>query len=806
MALTGSKATAYIVLNHMDFFKDMIDDWASKQRPDILAFVPYTVKFSILLKEFEIITTSNEFNWIDCSSANQENHHLAFCGDLFDLSFSLPFDDYLPVTVPLKFWIHGEGLDLSMFVPEVSTCRPMIWGIDQTARILTRDGQIRKRADLVSNKWRRVCVRSAWIDCWSVPIVALAIQYIYHPIPPLGPDPQADITTPEKEELLLSPMRIPKHRKATPATFSEKAKRQNFDPSSLTPDKVTVEIEIGSSILYAYGAILRNFIHLKDNIFGQDQQFTDMEATNATKPAATGLLSALTRVVGGGGGKDDGVAPVKSVSEVSSGPEETPLAFDSRLYRPFEVTVSLTIHDIQAHVMKNCNDNDPPCPIVLIERLGFEMVCTYTETKLQVLVSPCFLISHDTIIRSNKDRHLRQGHLLLSALQVRGHAMYSNEQRSLDEDTLEYAWMLEVQLGKISGKMTLPQLCHVVTGLETLALTAVDAENQLKSPRTLRYCHHGMPTHLCPQTKEEARYRCPSSEDIKYRLTRVSIDAVDLYLIENGTAVHTWVSPIRLSTCNLHGQQVKSGVTLLISTILLRSFMSSGGHYNQPGANSHSNTNTTGSGRSGKASGSGHRKGGGGGAGDTGGEPRSDEMQNRDDLSLLFQRDENGALRCKRESDFFMHRKESREEKKGMVEGGGSGHFKRSACYPDRDDVYATVNSSGGGGAAAQRAREFEANEPWLEVGSVSLGSIVVEAASALPIPEHQLHLIQHSFLKLHDEKSKRLWFLWMASVEHSRCGCVGGCSFFGSNRNGLKFFKPSAQDLHDCINIARYQ
>lgn len=56
-----------------------------------------------------------------------------------------------------------------------------------------------------------------WIDCWSVPIVALSIQYTYHPMPPLGPDPQADITTPEKEEILLSPMRIPISKLKSPA-------------------------------------------------------------------------------------------------------------------------------------------------------------------------------------------------------------------------------------------------------------------------------------------------------------------------------------------------------------------------------------------------------------------------------------------------------------------------------------------------------------------------------------------------------------------------------------------------------------
>lgn len=182
-------------------------------RPDILTFVPYTWKFCILLKEFEILTLCNEFNWIDCSSTNQENNHLAFCGDLFDLSFNLPFDDFLPATVPLCFWIHGEALDLSLYLPEISTSRPVVLALDENLRLITRDGQVRRRKEILAEtkKWRKDCTReTGWVDCWSVPIVALSIQYIYHPMPPLGPDPQADITTPEKEEILLSPMRIPK--------------------------------------------------------------------------------------------------------------------------------------------------------------------------------------------------------------------------------------------------------------------------------------------------------------------------------------------------------------------------------------------------------------------------------------------------------------------------------------------------------------------------------------------------------------------------------------------------------------------
>lgn len=54
--------------------------------------------------------------------------------------------------------------------------------------------------------------RLGWVDCWTMPIVALSINFIYHPMPMYGPPPQADITTPEKEEKLLSPMRMQHHK------------------------------------------------------------------------------------------------------------------------------------------------------------------------------------------------------------------------------------------------------------------------------------------------------------------------------------------------------------------------------------------------------------------------------------------------------------------------------------------------------------------------------------------------------------------------------------------------------------------
>lgn len=76
-------------------------------------------------------------------------------------------------------------------------------------------------------------------------------------------------------------------------------------------------------------------------------------------------------------------------------------------------------------------------------------------------------------------------------------------------------------------------------------------------------------------------------------MNRVAIDSIDLYLQESGTATQIWASPVRVSTCNLHGQQVKAGITAILPTLLVRQFVSAAGHY----ANT-SNTNTTASGKS----------------------------------------------------------------------------------------------------------------------------------------------------------------------------------------------------------------
>lgn len=577
-----------------------------------------------------------------------------------------------------------------------------------------------------------------WVDFWWVPIGAINILYTYHPIPPLGPTPQADISTPVKEEILLSPMRFPHHRKNRKR--SPEGTTHKFDPTTLKADTVSVELEIGPSVILLYGTAIRNFMNFKENIFGEDQVFTDMQQTTSSPASDAANNSEL-----------------KADDSSSNLPIEARDDFDHRYYRPLEVDVSIIMHDVQGHLLKNCTEKDPPCPVILVERVGFEMKKRYDQTELQLLLSPAVLLVSDNLNRSSKDKHLNQGKLTLSSLQIRGHAMFSDVGQTLDQDTIEYAWLVEIQLGKLSGKLTTPQLCSVVTCLETFVLLVEDSENDLNSPKddallsqpVIKKKSNGFTQNVHVQhmqqaiqqllqsknsssnanvtnklssnntssnTKNSAQTKLTdkkkddekkgsirstgvstdehiqekenySEHKLKYKFCRVAIDAIDFWLVESGAALQLWLSPVRLSTCNLHGKQVSSGLSCIIYGLSIRQLVWHPHKYNHNNKGNVDNTNL------------------------------------------------------------------------------------------------------------------------WLEVGAINFGPLMIESAISNDTKDVNLYQQQQKFLKMHDDKLKKLWFLWPElNKTTGKCGCNGGCMFFGSNKNGTRFFKPSKKDLEEGMNVAAFR
>jgi hypothetical protein len=85
----------------------------------------------------------------------------------------------------------------------------------------------------------------------------------------------------------------------------------------------------------------------------------------------------------------------------------------------------------------------------------------------------------EDLLPRSYDRNLFQGHLCLSNVQLRGHAMFSDENR-LKTDTLEYAWLLEILLGDLTGSLTPIQAEQLVHGVESLVTLLLENDYQLE--------------------------------------------------------------------------------------------------------------------------------------------------------------------------------------------------------------------------------------------------------------------------------------------------------------------------------------
>uniref|UniRef100_A0A131YCK3 Diaphanous n=1 Tax=Rhipicephalus appendiculatus TaxID=34631 RepID=A0A131YCK3_RHIAP len=517
-SLAGCRSSLTLLHTHKGFFQALVEDWASKARPDILRFVPYTWHLNIVLTEFELITLANEYNWVDC--AHQENARVAFCGEVFDLSFDLPFVDFLPPQLGLKFWIQAESVSMFAFLPEGDPHRELLLLLDRSALVTDRMGAPRPEQP-PDKKWHFVTQPSkGWVEVVSVPIVALSLQYIYHPVPPLdfAHPLDFDVTTPEKEELLLSPIRPPKKHAVLVAP-------DDFDPGSMAADVLSLELEIGPSVLSLEGVVLHLLMQLKENYFGASQDYVDMESDAPTP----------TRLPEGD--------------------------FDPRCFRPLDVRATLIMHDMHGHLMKGCSEREPPCPSLYLERLQLEINKSHRESQLQLLLSPLVAVCPGD----------RPGHLALSSFQVRAQALFSGANRPLGSETLEYAWLVELQAGDLTGRLTAPQLYDLVAGAELFVQQAQHNSAALVPPQGTIHCQHDQPQAECSHA--EPGCPCPVSDELKYRMTRFSLDYVDICLEEASSSISFELGPLKLTQCNLHSEQTSSGMSLQLRAANVAQFL-----------------------------------------------------------------------------------------------------------------------------------------------------------------------------------------------------------------------------------------
>uniref|UniRef100_A0A4W6FBX3 KIAA1109 n=1 Tax=Lates calcarifer TaxID=8187 RepID=A0A4W6FBX3_LATCA len=661
------KATYHFIYAQKNFFTDLIQDWASDSAPDIYSFVPYSWKFKILFHQFEMIWAANQHNWIDCSTKQQENVYLAACGETLNIDFTLPFNEFVPTTCHTRFSLKAEDTDMRLSLPE---CHPSRYPLLTLAKdyqnvklppdmFMPGENQGAPPPKPSKSRWRNIThAEAGWVDCWSVPNFLLIIDYTWHPIYPQKADEQLKQSLSEMEESMLSALRPPEHTSVphnAPPRFTTSSSaahsRVPTDPSELPPDRLHVEMEMSpDSQIILYGPLLRALISIKENYFGEDDMYTDFEEAVSSPVLSTSTSSGL------------GWSPLGMEDrEQKEASDLHPLDL-----RPWDITVLINLYKVHGRL---------PMVRLMTERLCFEMKKGYKETMLQLLLSPIHIFVSDNYQRPTADGVLRDGHLSLSGLQMRAHAMFSAQGLPLGSDTLEYAWLIDMQAGGLTGRVTVPQLASMIEWGETFLFHVVSREFQLEQPKPSVICQHGVDRRICDAKMSCLPGHCRTSEELKYTMTRLAMDGVDLFIVEHGCAANVKTSIIRVANCNLHNQAVGEGISAVVQDVNIRQYI---------------------------------------------------EQQQHNEATRL----QPPLLR-------------------------------RSV---------------------------------WLEAGSVNLNLITADIALAADHPAKCE--VQRHFLELHDAQTKRLWFLWPedASIRNkrsrNRCGCLGGCRFFGGTNMGLDFFR----------------
>ncbi|XP_041120866.1 transmembrane protein KIAA1109-like isoform X5 [Polyodon spathula] len=659
------KATYHFIYAQKNFFTDLLQDWAIDGVPDIYSFVPYSWKFKVMFHQFEMIWAANQHNWIDCSTKQQENVYLAACGETLNIDFTLSFTEFVPAKCNTKFSLRAEDTDLQLSLPD---CHPSRYSLLTLAKnyqpnkippegCITTESQ--GGAKQGKPRWRNVThSEDGWVDCWTVPSLMLMIDYTWHPIYPLKQLKQSLSEMDESMHSVLRPSQKPEDRIAS---SPNQTNRFPLDPSELPPDRVHIELELSpDSQITLYGPMLKALLSIKENYFGEDDMYTDFEEA-VSSPAM--LLSTFSS----SGWTTVGVEDRDKKDNENGTKQIHPLTL-----RPWDITVLINLYKVHGRLPVHCSSDGPECPTAYVERLCFEMKKGYKETMLQLVLSPVQIFMSDIYQRLATDGVLREGHISLSGLQLRAHAMFSVEGLPLGSDSLEYAWLIDVQAGALTAKVTVPQLASLLEWGETFVFHVASREFELERPKSLVICQHGVNRSFCEAKLTCVPGPCRTSEDVKYTMTRLAVDGVDLFVVEHGCAANIKTSAIRFANCNLHNQAVGEGISAVVQDFHIRQY-----------------------------------------------------IEQQDNCRLGVQ-------------PSVLHR-----------------------SY-------------------------------WLEAGSVNFGLITTDVALAADHPSK--HEIQRLFLEMHDNRTKRLWFLWPEDVRNKRsrnkCGCLGGCHFFGGTAAAVDFFK----------------
>ncbi|KAI6225838.1 FSA-C domain-containing protein [Aphelenchoides besseyi] len=520
---------SYIVWDHKRFLTDLIDEWAADDRPDLCGFVPYTWNFNInIIDQFEVILLLNDKNWIDTSTTEfAENTQIAIVGNQLLITFGLPFTEFGSKTIDVHYDIKAfSQLALRVRIPPQSPLEPIFSALTASSS--------HKQFMQTSEVFVSAGPEQGFVEIWRTDCILITLDHTYHPVYPL-------VTSDLPEHRLLN--WLPK---------------QTTHPSQLVPDRLETTIKMSESEIALSGLIVRLIFDLKDNYFGNYDQISDVNSL------------------------PNGSVTVKFTPPKTELPEQ---------FRPMDVKLRMQVENLRAHclIFSSKSDDETPetCPIVFNEQIAVELSKVHSEALVQVQLAPTIVYfaphaNGRSLVRVS-DASLpplfgrsTAGWLALEGFQFRGHGYYSDIEVPWKMEIMEYAWLVEIIVGELSGNLQPNHLSTAVHFFESFLLLSLFPDEVRRLPEKYNICHHF--EHLRSCSKSNLRIpeptggisKCLSSEAIKYKIARVSVDSVGLLVGTDEFAVHLSVEDVRFAFCNSHLQSYAENLTLCIPRIELK--------------------------------------------------------------------------------------------------------------------------------------------------------------------------------------------------------------------------------------------
>lgn len=513
------KATMWFVWDHKRIFTDLIDDWMGEEPSDIAKFIPFTVNNRVRVVDgFEVIMLLNECNWVDVSDKNSENVEAAIVGKNLNFDFILPFTEFLPKVQKVKYKLRGEK-ELAMRVkyPDDSATSAILASLIRMANVTPYAKPSTQGNYSLDNK--------VWHEIWRTEKISMNFDHRYHPLV-LKDKIKSDIPFAILHEFLPDPV---------------------AHPWDLETDKLVAEIIVEGSDIKTTGLLVKNVFELKNNYFGWYDSMTSVDSY------------------------PEDMTKVKSVFD------RVPNGAIAELYRPMEVDVVVRVRNARASVLvyspvvENEFTETDLCPVIYSEEVVVEVKKTTDRCLIQVGVAPA------TAYLENRNASSQAGFVTLSGLQFRAEALYSSKDVVWDMGMVEYGWLMEIIVGDIVAKIDFPAHALMLHQLvETLLVLVLSPDDAKIVPERMNFCQHGKLMRSCDKMQQNGKPykgengdKCLSEEVLKYKSIRVSVDSINISLVEEKTIIQLTSETFRFTLCNAHESKFREAICVRAPLIQL---------------------------------------------------------------------------------------------------------------------------------------------------------------------------------------------------------------------------------------------